>query len=200
MSGQQDASSTEIRHAMVGEDMGRGYPVGTASGKPYWPADPRPEDIRPFDLAVQLSRICRFNGALDPSITGIYSVAQHLVHCCDLAQTEHKLEALLHDAHEAYVHDIVKPFKMMLGDYADFEELNERVLRKRFGLPKKMTPAVEEIDRRMAATEFRDVAPTPHESLEWGEMPRPFSIKIVPWVPSQARAQFLNRLNSLWSD
>jgi len=31
-------------------------------------------------------------------------------------------------------------------------------------------------------------------------MPRPFDIKIVPWVPSQARAQFLNRLNSLWSD
>jgi len=74
------------------------------------------------------------------------------------------------------------------------------VLRKRFGLPKKMTPAVKEIDRRMVATEFRDVAPTPHESLEWGILPRPFSIKIVPWVPSQARAQFLNRLNSLWSD
>lgn len=185
---------------MAGEDTGRGYHIGTASGRPYWPADPRPEDIHPPDLGVQLSRICRFNGALRSDLPGIYSVAQHLVHACDLAPTEHKLEALLHDAHEVYVHDIVKPFKLMLGDYNDFEELNERVMRQRFGLPKAMTPAVKLIDKRLFATERRDLCPKAQAGLDWGELPDPFPVRITPWVPAEARRQFNSRLFSLWSE
>lgn len=183
---------------MCGEDTGRGYPIGTASGRPYWPADPREEDIRVEDLAVQLSRICRFNGALDPKVPGIYSVAQHLCLAHDVAPSEHKREALLHDAHEVYVHDIVKPLKLMLEDYNAFEKLNERCLRRRFDLPKKPSPEVKEVDQRLFATERRDLCPKVQDKrLDWGKLPEPFSFTIKPWVPQRARAEFLRRCKEL---
>jgi hypothetical protein len=181
-------------------DEDRGPYIATASGKPYWPFDPKPEDIRPFDLAVHLSRICRFNGALDPSIPGVYSVAQHCCIACDHAPTELKLEALLHDAHEAYVHDIAKPIKLGLDDYNELERLNERVMRKRFGLPKKMTPEVKTLDRRLFATEVRDLMPSPHETLRFACSEEPLLTRITPWVPQQARQAFLERLHGLWSE
>jgi len=183
----------EVGH-MAGEDTGRGYHVGTASGRPYWPLDPRPEEIHLDDVAVQLSRICRFNGALDPKVSGIYSVAQHLVLCHDMAPTEHKLEALLHDAHEAYVHDIVKPLKLMLEDYQGIEEINERAMRRKFDLPAHMSPAVKEIDKRMFSTETRDLVAKPQKGLSWGKLPVPFPMQIAPWTPGRARNMFLSRL------
>jgi hypothetical protein len=189
---------TDSTDCVVDEE--RGPYIATAAGKPYWPFDPDPEDIRPYDLAVQLSRICRFNGALDPAIPGIYSVAQHLCIACDNAPTELKLEALLHDAHEAYVHDIVKPLKIGLDDYNKVERLNERVLRKRFGLPSKMSPEVKVLDGRLYATEVRDLMPRPHETLEFVCTEKPLPSKITPWVPQQARQAFLERLHSLWSE
>jgi hypothetical protein len=172
---------------MCGEDSGRGFHVGTASGRPYWPLDPRPEDIHVPDLPVQLSRICRFNGAMDPKVSGIYSVAQHLVLAYTVAPTEFKLEALLHDAHEAYIHDIVKPLKLMLPDYQEIEEVNERAMREKFGLPKKISPEVKEIDRQLYATEVRDLVAKPQKGLDWGKLPAPYPFTIYPWTPQRAR-------------
>lgn len=179
---------------MAGEDNGRGFHVGTASGRPYWPADPQPEEIHPRDLPIQLARICRFNGALREDIPGIYSVAQHLVLAHDLAPPDLRLEALLHDAHEAYIHDVVKPFKLMLDDYNAFEELSERVLRKRFGLPKKKSPEVKEIDKRLFATEKRDLCPPEKPGLAWGQLAEPYRFTIKPWVPMRARKEMMARM------
>jgi hypothetical protein len=179
---------------MAGEDTGRGFHVGTASGRPYWPLDPQEEDIHLPDLPIQLSRICRFNGALRPDIAGVYTVAQHLCYAHDVAPTELKLEALMHDAHEAYVHDIVKPLKLGLPDYQDVERLNEIVLRRKIGLPKKPSPEVKEIDKRLFATEKRDLCPKEKPGLNWGKLaePYPFTIKIL--TPMRARREMIARM------
>lgn len=89
---------------LCGAKTERGYNMTCASGLPFWPADPRPGDVRIEDIAAHLSRICRFNGALKATVeivtdvevegsTGyslirhevaeIYSVAQHSVLVCD---------------------------------------------------------------------------------------------------------------------
>lgn len=177
-------------------DPERGHFIGTASGLPFWPLDPRPEDIRVLDIAVHLSRICRFGGALDPSIPGIYSVAQHSV-LVSYRCPENALEALMHDAAEAYIGDQVKPLKLMMEDYQSFERLIERAVRERFGLPKKMSPAVKEADRRIFATEVRDLTPSWRSDAPWAAMPDPYEERIVPWTCGRAREMFLQRFTEL---
>lgn len=71
------------------------------------PLELRPQEINIWDIAHPLSQICRFTGHSPFH----YSVAQH---CCLLAQRvpeELKLQALLHDAAEAYLNDIAGPIK-----------------------------------------------------------------------------------------
>jgi 5'-deoxynucleotidase YfbR-like HD superfamily hydrolase len=182
---------------MVQDADDRGHFIGTASGLPFWPLDPRPEDIRVLDIAIHLSRICRFGGALDPSVPGIYSVAQHSVLVSYRCPPEHALEGLLHDAAEAYIGDQVKPLKMMMEDYQGFERLIERAVRKRFSLPKKMTPAVKEADRRIFATEVRDLVPEWRSDAPWQAMPDPYEERIEPWTCSRARDMFLQRFEEL---
>lgn len=177
----------------------RGYAVATASGKLYYPLKPDPAEIHIFDIGVQLSRICRFNGALRPDIPGIYSVAQHLVHASYMVPQHLALEALLHDAHEAYIHDIVKPFKMMLEDYQAFEEVSERALRKAFGLPAKMSPEVKDADRRLFAAEVRDLVDEGYGAICQG-LPEAPPMKIVPWTPMRARTLFLARYEEVRRD
>lgn len=114
---------------LCGADTGRGLNQTTASGKPFWVADPRPEDVRIEDIAAQLSRICRFGGALKDGYyedwsMGIdagtwvhfetYSVAQHCVLVSHNVPPAYALEGLLHDAAEAYIGDMIKPIKSQL--------------------------------------------------------------------------------------
>ena len=114
---------------LCGADTGRGLNQTTASGKPFWVGDPRPEDVRIEDIAAQLSRICRFGGALKDGYyedwnMGIdagtwvhfetYSVAQHCVLVSRNVPPEYALEGLLHDAAEAYIGDMIKPIKSQL--------------------------------------------------------------------------------------
>lgn len=81
---------------------------------------PEESNICIQDIKVALSNICRFGG----QIKNYYSVAQHSILVMHLAPAEIKREALMHDAAEAYLGDVIKPLKNMLGrDYAEMEKL-----------------------------------------------------------------------------
>lgn len=190
------------RKDMVQEADQRGHFIGTASGLPFWPLDPLPQDIRIFDIAVHLSRICRFGGALDPAMPGIYSVAQHSILVSKLVPIEFALEGLLHDAAEAYIGDAVKPLKLMMADYRNFEELIERAIRDKWGLPRKISPEVKEVDRRLFATEVRDLAPKwDDKAPPWDAMPDPYpSLSIIPMTPAAARRMFIARYEELTNE
>lgn len=83
----------------------------SASGKIISLKNPTSEMIDIKDIAGALCKICRFGG----QISTFYSVAQHSVLVTSLAPKELKKEALLHDATEAYLGDVIKPLKVMLG-------------------------------------------------------------------------------------
>lgn len=138
------------------------------------------------DIALGLSHECRFSG----QIPKWYCVAEHSVHCASIAPEGFKLEALLHDAAEAFIKDIATPTKQLLPDYQRLEARVETFLRNRWGLPVNMSPEVKKVDLQMLALEKRDVLKaTESWSITDGvELP---DVKIQFWDPVTARKKFL---------
>lgn len=189
---------------LAGAKTDRGWNQSTASGLPFWCGDPQPKDIRIHDIAQQLARVCRFTGALRFDVE-IYSVAQHCCLVSDHLPPALRLEGLLHDAGEAYHGDMIKPLKLLLASLADGENLWKRIehdveaaVRKRFGLPATMTPAVKEQDYLAVATEHRDVQNVTG-MVDWGTLPEPWPERIVPWGIFRARDEFMTRFNALYT-
>jgi len=69
------------------------------------------------DIGIALSNICRFGGHVDR----FYSVLSHCLTAYDMAPPEHKAEALLHDAAEAYIGDIIVPVKELFPYIGEYE-------------------------------------------------------------------------------
>jgi 5'-deoxynucleotidase YfbR-like HD superfamily hydrolase len=138
----------------IGSDNGRGHNITTYSGKPFYPLDPRPDEIRLDDIAHSLSMQCRFNGAT----IKFYSVAEHCVIMSKLfSDVDLMREALMHDAAEAYLGDLVRPVKAHCPDWRAIDAKVDAACRDRFGLPRIMSNEVKDMDLRMAVTERRDL-------------------------------------------
>lgn len=103
---------------------------------------PQVSQIVVEDIALALSREARFSG----HTSEFYSVAQHSVHVSHLVPFEFALEALLHDATEAYCRDIPTPLKRLLPDYQKIERAVDAVIRQKFDLPMTMSKEVADAD------------------------------------------------------
>jgi uncharacterized protein len=166
----------------------------THSGRILNYQDPRLTDIDIHDVAVSLSRLCRFNGH---SIF-FYSVAQHSVLVSQLTPPEDALWGLLHDASEAFCGDMVSPLKKLVGQaYLDVEKAVMHAICDRFGLPRKQPVSVKAADLQALANEKRDLCRA--EPAPWPtEMPDPLpDLRIEPWVPEYAARRFLERFVEL---
>lgn len=107
------------------------------------------EDVCIEDIAHALSMQCRFSG----HTREFYSVAQHCCHCYELAQ-EYPLECLMHDAAEAYLHDVVSPVKRWFFLYKFFEKRAEKAIAAKFGLTYPFPREVHIIDKDMLHNEM----------------------------------------------
>lgn len=97
--------------------------ITTYSGKHFYPTEPNMENFHIKDVAHALSLICRGNG----HVKQFLSVGQHCINCALEAEARGYskrlvLACLLHDASEAYMSDVPRPFKKYLKDYAVFED------------------------------------------------------------------------------
>lgn len=170
----------------------------TASGRPFWPMDPRPEDIFLSDIAHHLSLECRFGGAC----AWHYSVAQHSISVSRLVSPENALWGLLHDAAEAYLKDIPRPLKVELGNvYRNAEARVLACVAVRFGLAFLIPPEVHEVDNRVLMTERAVLLPK-GEDLPgpWGPDVKPYSpgdLIVDQWDPGFAERAFLHRFKLL---
>lgn len=160
--------------------------VQTFKGRQFWPMDPRQGDFDIEEIAHALSNLCRFGG----HSYGFYSVAQHCVlasHAC----VTYPLEALMHDAAEAYLVDVPRPIKHQLPAYLKIESRLEAALARQFGLTYPWPDAVRQADEILLATEARDLMAPPPAS--WGLIQQPLADRISLWSPGKAKLAFLYR-------
>jgi hypothetical protein len=166
----------------------------TYTGRPFWPLDPRPEDVDPLDIAAALSMICRYGGHTHR----FYSVAEHCWLLSHAVAPEHALWALLHDATEAYVGDMVRPLKRSMPEYAAAEDHLMRVICDRVGLPYECPAEVKEADNRILLDER--AALTGRPPLPWHQdeaSVQPLGVSIWALSPEAAKIGYLCRLDEL---
>lgn len=130
--------------------------------------DPSPLDIEIEDIAHGLARVARWNGQTKGDHA--FSVAQHCVlvtqlfaHTNPFASRAEKLAALLHDAPEYVVGDMISPFKAALGvDYKQFENRLLSAIHVRFGLaaqlPQSLVDVLKQADKTSAYLEATQLA------------------------------------------
>ena len=171
--------------------------------------DPSPMDIEIEDIAHGLARVARWNGQTIGRHA--FSVAQHSVvveeivaHIQPDLAPRWRLAALLHDASEYVIGDMISPFKSALGyDYKLFEERLENAIHTRFGLPAKTPPDVKTLikraDRACAFFEAIQLAGFDHaEALElFDPPPVGYELTIDPQAPFDAQAHYLRRFEVL---
>jgi 5'-deoxynucleotidase YfbR-like HD superfamily hydrolase len=175
--------------------------------------NPAEGDIEIEDIAHGLARVARWNGqTLGPHA---FSVAQHSVLVEEIATLRDpdwparwRLAALLHDAPEYVVGDLISPFKTAIGlDYKAFERKLQSAIYARFGVPAELPDEVQaEIkvcDRVSAYFEATRLA-----GFEAGEAtaffgePEGISGDVLdtllhPLTADEAHATFLGRFNIL---
>ncbi|MDE2447140.1 MAG: HD family hydrolase [Alphaproteobacteria bacterium] len=116
--------------------------------------DPSPLDIEIEDIAHGLARVARWNGQTKGDHA--FSVAQHCVLVEQIfallnpdAGKALRLCALLHDAPEYVIGDMISPFKAALGvDYKAFEHRLMAAIHMRFGLPPKASEETEALIKK----------------------------------------------------
>ena len=163
----------------------------TYSGRPFWPLDPRPEEIHIEDIAHSLAMRCRYGG----HCTRFYSVAEHSVHVSRYVSPANALWGLLHDAPEAFSSDLPRPLKRSLPNWKPMEDRIMVAVCKRFGLVEMEPTGVKYVDLAITSDE-RAVMMNPSD-LPWGDLPDPLGVEIMFLNPEDAKRAFIARFEEL---
>ena len=175
--------------------------------------DPTPMDIEIEDIAHGLAFVARWNGQTHGDFA--YSVAEHslLVEALFLrlipeSPAKWRLAALLHDAPEYVIGDMISPVKSAIGPgYGALDERLTAAIHIRFGLPARLPASIKkkikEADTLSAWMEATRIAGfSPQEADKLFGKPNPALIdglEIVLRPPREVRADYCARHASLMS-
>jgi len=165
--------------------------IQTYSGLRFRPLHPDAAAIRVEDIAHALSLLCRFNG----HCREFYSVAEHSVRVSRILPPEASLTGLLHDAAEAYLSDLPRPFKRWLPAFEEAEDRILKVILDHYGQPWPLPDEVMRADDILLATEMRDLMGEP--PAPWDLRQAPLAERIEPLGPTEAERAFLERFEEL---
>lgn len=169
------------------------------TGKKFYPQSVKESVIDIQDIAHSLARQCRFNGAID----GFYSVAQHSVYASYLVNEEGSLplQALLHDASEAYLVDIPRPIKRLFvfEEYRKLETEVQAHIYSTFGLPPDVPEEVKVVDNRLVITEALELGHPEHKTWAAGGNRYPWTINSeAGYNIEESERRFLERFEELY--
>ena len=171
--------------------------------------DPSPFDIEIADIAHGLARVARWNGQTIGEHG--YSVAQHSELVEDLVAQlspgvapKWRMLALLHDAPEYVIGDMISPFKAALGlDYRQFESRLEAAIHIRFGLPphppgdiRSLIKRADQISAYLEATQLAGFSDREAREL-FGSPPPDCTVRLTPLPPALAQQRYLQRFETL---
>ena len=172
--------------------------------------DPSPLDVEIEDIAHGLARVARWNGQTKGEHA--FSVAQHCVLVERLTAElnprlarEARLMALLHDAPEYVVGDLISPFKAAVGiDYKDFELKLLAAIHLRFGLPAKVPAPLSALFKKAdilaayhEATQLAGFEPVEAKRY-FGTPPKALKTpRLAPLATAEAQVLFLERFRRL---
>ena len=173
--------------------------------------DPTPVDIEIQDIAHGLSFVARWNGQTNGDFP--YSVAEHSLLVERIfselnpnSNSEARLAALLHDAPEYVLGDLISPVKAAVGyGYENLDDKLTAAIHRRFGLPAKVSPQlkkkIKKADKVSAWLEAMEIAGfSKHEADKFfGKFDHyylsQFSIKIRP--PAIVRKDYIDKCSNL---
>jgi len=173
--------------------------------------DPSPLDVEIEDIAHGLARVARWNGQTKGA--NAFSVAQHCVLVERLAielspsglTREARLMALLHDAPEYVIGDLISPFKAAVGiNYKSLELKLLAAIHIRFGLPAKPSAALEKLFKKAdiisayhEATQLAGFEPEEAKKI-FGVPPQSLKTpRLTPLPVAEAQALFLEHFHKL---
>lgn len=173
--------------------------------------DPSPLDVELSDIAHGLARVARWNGQTRGDHA--FSVAQHsllveaIVARLEPAATgQIRLAALLHDAPEYVIGDMISPFKSVVGGgYKEVEKRLQRAIHLRFGLPAELpaasTKLIKRADQIAAYFEATELAGfSAKEAAQFFGRPSGFSagqLQLAPRPAKAAQRQFEQQVAAL---
>ena len=169
--------------------------INVYSGQKYYPLDPRESEVDIVDIAHSLSLLCRYNG----HIRKFYSVAEHCYLISQCVPSKYALEGLLHDASEAYTSDVPRPLKYAteLSLFREIENLNTKVIYKKFNLSYPESAIVKEYDARIVANEKNNLFKNLNVDFRTDKYPEIEGLKIKGWSPKTAKLKYLERFCEL---
>ncbi|MAA56822.1 MAG: hypothetical protein CML52_05200 [Rhodobacteraceae bacterium] len=173
--------------------------------------DPTPLDIEIQDIAHGLSFVARWNGQTSGDFP--YSVAEHSLLVEKIfdelnpnSSSEARLAALLHDAPEYVLGDLISPVKAAVGyGYENLDEKLTVAIHRRFGLPAKVSldlkRKIKKADKVSAWLEAMEIAGFSKYEADkfFGKFKHSyltqFSIQIRP--PAQVRKDYIEKCSAL---
>jgi 5'-deoxynucleotidase YfbR-like HD superfamily hydrolase len=174
--------------------------------------EPSPLDIEIADISHGLARVARWNGQTKGEHA--FSVAQHSVLVERLVSErnprlarEARMMALLHDAPEYVIGDLISPFKAAIGlDYKEMENRLQAAIHMRFGLSAIVPPALriqfKKADHLSAYFEATQLAGFEEKEARrlFGVPPKGMTIpRLTPLPTAEAQKLFLERFRKLSS-
>ena len=181
------------------------------SGRRLDLVDPSPLDVEITDIAHGLARVARWNGQTIGDHA--FSVAQHslvveqiFLRLRPSASPDECLVALLHDAPEYVIGDMISPFKAIMGgDYKKVERRLEEAVHLRFGLPpatpKALKALIKRADRISAFFEATELAGfSEKEAAKLFGRPRGISrdmVSLDPLPATEVQGDFVRRYDEI---
>jgi len=174
----------------------------TATGKIFFLFSPQRSAIAIDDIVQSLARICRYGGGVRWPLH--YSVAEHSVILARYVLDRYPdrpmlaMQALMHDAAEAHIGDMIRPLKDTMPEFITIDNQITSVIFKHFNIPWPLDPIIKEIDTRILMDEEAQVLVPCDINFDYLDV-NPLDVRLYAWEREEAYRQFFVIWSELWA-